>query len=836
MSDYIPQEIEPKWQAKWEVDGLYHADIDESKPKHYALTMLPYPSGDLHIGHWYAFIPSDAHARFMRMNGYNVMLPIGFDSFGLPAENAAINEGIHPMKRTYENIGQMRGQLRSMGAMWDWRREAISSNPEYYKWTQWFFSKLYKHGLAYRKLSPVDFCPHCNTTLAREQVWGDDRHCERCGTPVIKKNLAQWFFRTTSYAEELLNYEGMDWPERVKVLQTNWIGRSEGAEVKFPLANQETGNNDDGTQLPDPESLITVFTTRPDTLWGVTFMVLSPEHPLVDKVTTPEHRAEVEAYQAQAARQSDIDREAADKEKTGVFTGGYAINPVNGDKTPIWIADYVLMTYGTGAIMAVPAHDQRDFEFARKYGIEVRVVIQPDGMGANHDLPLLDGATMPASVPASGTMVNSGPLTGTSADEAFHAAVKFVTEKGLGKGSINYKLRDWLISRQRYWGAPIPMIYCEKDGWNPVPDADLPVLLPEDVAWKPTGESPLKLHPTWKQAKCPVCGGPAERETDTMDTFMCSSWYHLRYLSPHYDKGPFDPKEYDYWMPVDTYTGGIEHANMHLIYTRFFHKALRDMGITEGPEPMIQLRNQGMVLGEDHEKMSKSRGNVVAPDELVELYGADAVRAYLMFFARWDMGAPWNSSGLEGTVRWLRRVWALVTDPAQAGTGTCSDDTRRMLRRRLHQMLKRITRDFKQFEFNTIVSSLMELLNEMNKAKEAGAYSTLEWNEAVDIYLRMLAPVCPHIAEELWAQTGRKYSIHTQPWPAVDEEATREEEVVIPVQVNGKLRDRVVVPADASEEYIRSAALASEVVQKYLEGKPPKKVIVAQKKLVNIVV
>ena len=815
MSDYIPSQIEAKWQAKWEADGLYQANIDPSKPKHYALTMLPYPSGDLHIGHWYAFIPSDAHARFMRMNGYNVLLPIGFDAFGLPAENAAIKEGIHPMKRTFENIERMRGQLRSMGAMWDWRREAISATPEYYKWTQWFFSQLYKHGLAYRKLSPVDFCPHCNTTLAREQVWGDDRHCERCGTPVIKKNLSQWFFKTTAYAEELLNYEGMDWPERVKVLQTNWIGRSEGAIVTFTTQSGET---------------FEIFTTRPDTLWGVTFMVLSPEHPLVSRVTTPEQQAEVNAYQAQAARQSDIDREAADKEKTGVFTGAYAINPVNGEKIPIYIADYVLMTYGTGAIMAVPAHDERDFAFARKFGIEVRVVIQPA------DIPPLDGATMPASIPASGTMVNSGPLTGTSADQAFHAAIQYVTDRGFGKGSINYKLRDWLISRQRYWGAPIPMIYCEKDGWNPVPDTDLPVLLPEDVAWKPTGESPLKLHPTWKNARCPVCGGPAERETDTMDTFMCSSWYHLRYLSPHYDQGPFDPAQYDYWMPVDTYTGGIEHANMHLIYTRFFHKALRDMGITKGPEPMIQLRNQGMVLGEDNEKMSKSRGNVVAPDQLVERYGADAVRSFLMFFARWEMGAPWNSSGIDGTVRWLRRVWALVTDPAHNPNQVASDETRRLLRRRVHQMLRRVTRDFKQFEFNTIVSGLMELLNEMGKAREAGVYGTPEWNEAVDIYLRMLAPVAPHIAEQLWEQTGRKYSVHTQPWPQVDEEAAREDEITIPVQVNGKLRHRLVVPADASEADIRAAALSSEIVQKYLDGKLPRKVIVAQKKLVNIVI
>jgi leucyl-tRNA synthetase len=813
MSEYIPQEIESKWQAKWEADGLYHADIDNSRPKHYALTMLPYPSGDLHIGHWYAMTPSDARARFMRMNGYNVMFPIGFDAFGLPAENAAIKDGIHPMLRTYRNIEYMRKQLRSMGAMWDWRREAISADPEYYMWTQWFFIQLFKKGLAYYKLSPVNYCPQCNTTLANEQVWGDDRHCERCGTPVIRKNLAQWFFKITSYADELLNYEDLDWPDRVKTLQTHWIGRSEGAYVTFKTTDEQD---------------FEIFTTRPDTLWGVTFMVLSPEHPLVEKVTAPDRKAEIEAYQLQASRLSDIDREAVDKVKTGVFTGGYAINPVNGERIPIWIADYVLLTYGTGAIMAVPAHDQRDFEFARKYGLEVRVVIQPD------DQEKLDGATMPTSVPAYGTMVNSGPLTGTSADEAFRAAVRFVTEQGMGKGAVNYKLRDWLISRQRYWGAPIPMVFCQKDGWNPVPEDQLPVLLPEDVEWQPTGESPLKLHSTWKKVNCPVCGGSAERETDTMDTFMCSSWYHLRYLSPHYSQAPFDEAEYNYWMPVDTYTGGIEHANMHLIYTRFFHKALRDLGITEGPEPMLQLRNQGMVLGEDHEKMSKSRGNVVPPDELVNRYGADTVRAYLMFFARWDLGTDWNSSGIEGTVRWLRRVWNAVTESSPVSD--CPLDVRRNLRRKVHQMLRRITRDFNQFEFNTIVSGLMELLNEMTQAKESGAYGTPEWNEAVDIYLRMLAPVCPHIAEELWLQSGRSYSVHTQSWPAVDEEATREEEIIIPVQINGKLRDRITVPMDASEKLIKSSALASEVVQKFLAGNPPRKVIVAQKKLVNIVI
>ena len=821
MSDYIPSQIEPKWQAKWEADELYHADIDQSKPKHYALMMLPYPSGDLHIGHWYAYTPPDARARFMRMNGYNVLFPIGFDAFGLPAENAAIKRGIHPKEWTYKNIEKMQQQLRLMGSMYDWRRETVSADPEYYKWTQWFFVQLYKHGLAYRKMSPVDFCPHCNTTLAREQVWGEDRHCERCGTPVIKKDLEQWFFRITRYADELLNYESMDWPERVKVLQTNWIGRSEGAEVMFPVST-------------DPSSVITVFTTRPDTLWGATFMVLAPEHPLVGKLTTPEHKAEVKAYQAQASRQSDIDREATDKEKTGVFTGGFVINPVNEAKIPIWIADYVLMAYGTGAIMAVPAHDQRDFEFARKYGLEVRAVIQPDGSET------LDGATMTESVPASGTMVASGLLTGTSADEAFHAAIKFIEKKGFGKSAVNYKLHDWLISRQRYWGAPIPMVYCKKDGWVPIPDDQLPILLPEDVAWKPTGESPLKLHPTWKQTHCPKCGEPAERETDTMDTFMCSSWYHLRYLSPHYDQAPFDPAEYNYWMPVDTYTGGIEHATMHLIYTRFFHKALRDMGLTEGNEPMIQLRNQGMVLGEDHEKMSKSKGNISAPDDLVRRYGADAVRSYLVFFAKWDMGAPWSNTGIEGTYRWLKRVWALFMDPSPAAQGnpaSWTPETRRNLRRKLHQTLKQLTRDFEQFAFNTIISGLMELLNEMYKAREAGAAGSPEWKEAQDIYLRMLAPVCPHIAEELWTNAlGKPYSVHTQPWPQVDGAAAQVDEITIPVQVNGKLRDRLVVPADASEEDIKSAALASEVIQRFLEGKPPKKVIVAQKRLVNIVV
>jgi leucyl-tRNA synthetase len=817
---FNPAEIEPKWQARWEADGLYHSDIDPGKPKHYALTMLPYPSGDLHIGHWYAMTPSDARARFKRMRGYNVLFPMGFDAFGLPAENAAIKNRIHPKEWTYANIERMRIQLKSMGAMYDWRREAISSDPDYYRWSQWYFTQLHRHNLAYRKMSPVDWCPNCNTTLAREQVWGEDRHCERCGTPVIKKDLEQWFFRTTEYADELIDFSATDWPERVQTLQTNWIGRSEGASVVFH------------TEQEDP---IEIFTTRPDTLWGATFMVLSPEHALVDRVTTVEQAEIVAAYKEQAARLTDIQREATDKEKTGVFTGGYAINPVNNERIPIWIADYVLMTYGTGAIMAVPAHDQRDFEFARKYGLKVIPVIQPEGI-------ILDGDSMERAHEHEGLMINSGPFNGTPAtndkgrkNPAINAVIDWLEARRIGKEAINYRLRDWLISRQRYWGAPIPIVYCPEHGAVDVPDGHLPVLLPDDVEWLPTGESPLKLHATWKHTTCPLCGKAAERETDTMDTFMCSSWYHLRYLSPKYDHYPYDPKEYDYWMPVDTYTGGIEHATMHLIYTRFFHKACRDMGITKGPEPMTQLRNQGIILGEDSEKMSKSRGNVVAPDELVARYGADTVRAYLIFFARWDMGAPWSYAGIEGTARWLRRVWNMVIESAAVGPASASDETGRALRRKLHQTLRRVTHDFERFEFNTIVSSLMELLNEMAKAREQGAVGTLEWAETLDVYLRMMAPVTPHVAEELWAFLGKPYSIHTQSWPEFDEAAAAEDEITIGVQVNGKLRDRISLPADASEETVRATALAAPNVIKFLEGRPPKKVILVPGKLVNIV-
>ena len=815
IDHYKPVEIEPRWQARWEADQLYKAEVDPERKKFYFLTMLPYTSGDMHIGHWFAMTPSDARARYLRMRGYNVLFPIGFDAFGLPAENAAIAHDIHPKEWTYKNIENMRRQLRSMGAVWDWSREAISADPKYYHWTQWFFLQLSANGLTYKKMSPVDWCPQCNTTLAREQVVGEKRVCERCETPVIKKDLDQWFFRITNYAEELLDFSILDWPETVKLLQTNWIGRSEGARVVF--------KTEDG----DP---MEVFTTRPDTLWGATFMVLAPEHPLVDKLTTPEQHEPVQEYIQEAVRQTDIEREALDKGKTGVFTGGYAINPVNDERIPVWIADYVLMTYGTGAIMAVPAHDQRDFEFARTFNLEVRPVILPD------DVESLDGETMTEAIPAYGTMINSGPLTGTPGEEAFNRANAFLEEKGTGKFAVNYRLHDWLISRQRYWGTPIPMVICPKCGIVPVPEDQLPVVLPDDIEWRPTGESPLKFHPTWKNTTCPDCGGPAERETDTMDTFMCSSWYHLRYLSPDYDKGPFDQKEYDYWMPVDSYTGGMEHATMHLIYTRFFHKAFRDIGIMEGHEPMLQQRNQGQILGPDGQRMSKSRGNVIDPDEQVQKYGADAVRAYLMFGYRWSEGGLWNPDNIQGVIRWLNRAWTVVLDSANAEGGKSDPEAERALQRKMHQTIKQISHDIENFEFNTVISALMELTNELSASRDAGLAGTLAFKKAVETLLLLMAPPTPHIAEELWARLGKPYSIHNQPWPDYDPELAKEEQITLIVQVNGKVRDRIMVNAGISEEDARIAALASETAQRFMDGKEPKEVIVVPDRLVNIVV
>ena len=825
---YIPQDIEKKWQKKWSEDQLYRSVIDHGKPKHYALTMLPYPSGDLHMGHFYAIAPSDVRARYMRMQGYNVLFPMGFDAFGLPAENAAIQRGIHPHKWTMSNIKNMRRQLKSMGPMFDWEREAISCLPGYYRWTQWFFLKLLDLGLAYRKKSSVDFCPRCNTTLAREQVWEEDRHCERCGTPVIKKELEQWFWRTTAYAEELLDFSKIDWPERVRVMQTNWIGRSEGANVTF-LSEQE-----------DP---IVVFTTRPDTLWGATFMVLAPEHPLVDKLTAPQFREEVEKYKHQAARQSEIERLSTKREKTGVFIGAYAVNPVNDERIPIWIADYVMMTYGTGAIMAVPAHDERDFEFAKKYSLPIPTVIEP---------PDWDGGDLEEAYTGPGPMVNSGPFSGTPGDVAVQKVTEWLEEQGTGEFAINYRLRDWCISRQRYWGAPIPIVYCDECGIVPVPYEDLPVVLPEDAEFLPTGESPLKYHEGFLHITCPRCGGPATRETDTMDTFVCSSWYHYAYLSPYYEEGepshadstPFDLEEGRYWLPVDVYTGGIAHATMHLIYTRFFSKAMRDMGLVDFDEPMALLRNQGLILGEDGEAMSKRRGNVVAPDDLVQRYGADTVRGYLMFGWRWEQGGPWDPHGIEGVVRWLQRVWNMVSESAsqrisESASQRISEPSAKQvadLRRWTHKTIERVTDDMEAFAFNTIIAGLMEFTNALIKAKGTSVYGTEPWKEAIETLLLLLAPCCPHIAEELWARTGRPYSVHQQSWPQFDADLAADEMITLVVQINGKLRARLEAPADISEEAAREAALSDENVQRHIAGQEVRKVVYVPGRLVNVVV
>jgi leucyl-tRNA synthetase len=946
---YVPQEIEPKWQEEWEKEGLYQTVEDPNREKFYLLTMLPYPSGDLHIGHWYPMTPSDAAARYRRMKGYNVFFPIGFDAFGLPAENAAIQHGIHPYKWTLKNIEKMRRQLRSMGAMWAWDREAVTCDPEFYKWTQWFFLKLVENGLAYKDFAPVDWCPSCNTTLAREQVWGEDRHCERCGTPVVKKELNQWKFRITNYAQELLEgLDTIDWPERVKIMQTNWIGRSEGAEVIFRVAPEHMPQD----ALPREADLV-VFTTRPDTLWGATFMVLAPEHPLVSDITSDGQRPAVDAYVEQAQRLDEIARSAADKEKTGVFTGAYAINPVNGERIPIWIADYVLMTYGTGAIMAVPAHDERDFEFALKFGLPIIPVIQrpdqraksvvwdgslldedaftadllaghiafeyleipnrgrfigvplqgqhemnrytallqehlkpghwSDIVGSGWLLVFHDGPMSLDSVAADrqimerchagydymrqfrtvmemwhavawyrdvlfhheyGAMINSGQFSGTSGDTAVADVTKWLEQQGTGRFAVNYRLHDWLISRQRYWGAPIPMIECANCGIVPVPYEDLPVLLPEDAEFLPTGESPLKHHRAFRYVKCPQCGGDAERETDTMDTFMCSSWYHYAYVTPYHKRGqplsaddlPWDPVAGAYWLPVDQYTGGIEHATMHLIYTRFFTKAMRDMGLVDFDEPMLRLFNQGMILGKDGEKMSKSRGNVIAPDDLVQKYGADTVRAYLMFIGPWDQGGPWSSQGIEGVQRFLQDVWTLVVEEAEQVTNHPKDRETRDLRRVTHQTIRDVTADLEAFKFNTLLAKLMALRNALKAAKNSSVYGSEAWYEAIDHLLLLLAPIAPHITEELWQRRHPGPSIHLQSWPTWDPSVAQEETITLVVQVNGKVRGKVEAPVGIDEEEARRLALAEPNVQRHIDNKTIRKVIFAGGKLVNIVV
>jgi leucyl-tRNA synthetase len=812
-ANYNPREIEKKWQQRWADDRLYEVTEDSPKPKYYALTMFPYTSGDLHIGHWYAMAPSDVGARFKRMQGYNVLHPMGFDAFGLPAENAAIKRGIHPFLWTMQNVANMRRQLKSMGAIYDWSREVITCLPDYYKWTQWFFLKLYEHGLAYRGKAQVNWCPQCQTVLANEQVL--DGFCERCGEAVIKRDLEQWFFRITNYADELMEFEGIDWPERIKIMQRNWVGKSTGTEISFALDHPAA-----------KEKEIRVFTTRPDTTFGVTFMVLAPEHPLVEKLTSPEKKAEVEEYIARTRRQTEIERLSTEKEKDGVFIGAYCTNRLNGEKVPIWIADYVLLGYGTGAVMGVPAHDERDFAFAKKYNLPIRVVVAP---------PDWDGKDLKEAYIEPGTVVNSGQFNGQPSEKGIESITDFLEAKGWGKRAVSYRLRDWLISRQRYWGAPIPMIYCDKCGVVPVPEKDLPVLLPEDAEFKPTGESPLKYNEKFVNTTCPRCGSPAKRETDTMDTFMCSSWYFLRYTSPRDEEAAFDDGKVKYWLPVDLYTGGAEHAVMHLFYARFFTKALRDMKLINFGEPFTRLFNQGVIIAEK-QKMSKSRGNVITPDEYVSELGADAVRAYLMFVAPWEQGGEWNDSGISGVSRWLNRVWKLVTGGYRQDAEARPADQERALSRLSHQTIRKVTQDLEKLRLNTMISALMEYTNYLAKAKEEGVISNVAWNQAIDTLLRLLAPTAPHLAEELWQQTGHAYSIHNQSWPKWDEALAKEEEITLVVQVNGKLRDRITVPVSITEAEAKEKALESPKVKAHTQGRKIIKVIYVPGRLVNIVV
>ena len=814
---FDPASYEAKWRERWEADALYAARDDDPRAKRYVLTMYPYPSGDLHVGHWYAMTGPDIVARVHRMHGENVMFPMGFDGFGLPAENAAIDRGIHPAKWTYDNIATMRRQLREMAASFDWSREVVTCDPEYYRWTQWIFARLYEGGLAYRAMAPVDWCPKDQVVLAREQVEGADRRCWRCGTPVEKRDLEQWFFRITNYSDELLDFTGLDYPEPIRLMQTNWIGRSEGAQIDFPVE-------------ADAVEPIRVFTTRPDTVFGATFMVLAPEHPLVARLTTVAQRADVAAYVAQARRATEIDRLSADREKTGVFIGSYAVNPMTTERVPIWIADYVLPGYGTGAIMAVPAHDERDYAFARRYDLPVRYVVAPRG----RDVPSGEAYVQHTD---DEVLVDSGDFTGMAAAEAIGAITSALEQRGFGHAAVTYRQHDWLVSRQRYWGAPIPIVYCDEHGAQLVPDDQLPVLLPTEVDFAPTGVSPLQSHAEWLRATCPACGGEARREADTMDTFVDSSWYFLRYCSPQDESQAWDPERVAEWMPIDLYTGGAEHAVMHLLYFRFFVKAMRDLGHLSIDEPTKRLRNQGQILGADHNRMSKSRGNVQAPDELAARYGSDSVRAFLMFIGPWDQGGPWSSTGIDGIHRWLARVWhAAVPDGADASAGGPeADEIARALRRATHTAIDAVTEGYLDMRFNTAIARLMELTNAIGRARETGLGATDAVRDATDTLLLLLAPVAPHVTEELWERRGHEYSIHGQPWPVADPALAAADTIELPVQVDGRLRDRLVVTPDTPADEIERMALESPHVQRYLAGRPPRRVIQIPGRLVNVV-
>ncbi len=834
-SRYNPQAIEHKWQKFWLDTKMYFVEPRADKPKFYTLVMFPYPSGDLHMGHMRNYAIGDLVARYHTMLGYNVLNPMGWDAFGLPAENAAIQQGIHPQDRTLANIARMKEEFFKMGIVYDWSREVASCLPEYYQWTQWMFLLMYKRGLAYKKLAAANWCPKDQTVLANEQVV--DGRCERCGTEVIKKDLNQWFFKITNYAQRLL--DDLDtlesWPDRVKLMQRNWIGRSEGAELEWPVVGSD--------------KTIRFFTTRPDTVYGATFMVLAPEHPLVAELTTPDRRAAVEAYVAQARKQSDIERLATDKEKTGVFIGATATNRFTGQAIPIYIADYVLVNYGTGAIMAVPGGDERDYDFALKYNIPIIPVVAPDsedGARPTAGDPVLQpiykaGPGGPPLYTGAGHMINSGPLNGLPIAEAKKAVIAQATQDGAGKGTVIYRLRDWLISRQRYWGAPIPIVYCEQCGEQPVPVDQLPVLLPYDVDFRPSGESPLARNEAFVHTTCPQCGGPARRETDTMDTFVDSSWYFLRFADPHNTEQAFNSELANYWMPVNQYTGGVEHAILHLMYARFFTKVLADAGLITAQEPFARLFTQGMIT-KDGFKMSKSKGNVVPVDDMVDQYGADTARLFILFIGPPEIDAEWSDAGVEGSARFLQRVWRVFDERVQLGEDAGAnrspgdyEPSDRALLRKAHQTVRRVTDDIARFHFNTAISAIMELVNAMTAYKENHGVTPV-FNEVAHILVLLLAPIAPHITEELWHELGGDGSIHQQAWPRYDAALAAEDVITVVVQVNGKVRDRFEVPADVDEATAKERALTSDKVTPFLNGQTPRQVVYVPGRLVNIVV
>jgi leucyl-tRNA synthetase len=840
MTDYKPQELDKKWQARWTATRAFEVDVDSARPKFYCLEMFAYPSGHAHVGHVRNYIIGDVMARTKRMRGFNVLHPFGWDAFGLPAENAAIKTGTHPEKSTLDNIAHMKGQLQRLGISYAWEREIATCLPEYYKFNQWIFLKMLERGLAYRRRSTVNWCPKDQTVLANEQVI--DGACWRCGSTVVARDLEQWFFKITAYADQLL--EGLDtleeWPERVVVMQRNWIGRSEGARLRFPLSGAD--------------GAIEIFTTRIDTIYGATFVLLAPEHPLVDRFAA--ESAEPDAFRAKVAKFRALDREArltGTIEKEGFDTGRRAVNPFTGEAVPIWVANFVLAEYGTGAIMAVPAHDQRDFEFARKYQLPIRVVVVPEGTKAAAPTDMIEATT------SYGRLVGSGEYSGHQAPDVMPRMIADAEKRGIGKGEIQYRLKDWGISRQRYWGTPIPVIYCEKDGVVPVPFDDLPVELPRVTTFTGRGDSPLAQVPEFVNTICPKCGGAARRETDTMDTFVDSSWYFLRFCDPANKDLPFDPAAGAYWMPVDFYSGGIEHAILHLLYSRFFTRVLRDVGLVNLDEPFKRLLTQGMVL-KDGNVMSKSKGNVVDPDDMLAKYGADALRLYVMFVAPPEKEVEWSDAGLEGSFRFLARVWRIVDHWAETiggeGIPPCGSDcldSERALRRKTHDTIRRVTADIEErMHLNTAVSSMMELVNELYAFSDGTAHGAptrgepvvgrverpqalAVLREAIDALILMISPFAPQTAEELWQMMGHSDELMQAKWPSFDPEIAKADEVVVPVQINGKVRARLTVRGDASDDELRELALADGVVKTHTAGKTILKVVVAKGPLVSVV-